>query len=184
MRNAAVEAGLLVHSSSPVFLPTRAECRRGRRRIDELRHFDVTCAHRRQLSLTMHRRTTVPAAARTESTHIVDEDAIDLTLRALALLAHPATALELSRAIRDHFNATASPSRIYVAIGRLWERGHVTVEPLRVRRGSRSMRQTIVTITARGRSAAESSVRAISEHEDAARSAASMVAMNLVRRPR
>jgi len=124
----------------------------------------------------MHRRTAGSLAARTESKHVVDEDAIDLTLRALALLGHPATALELSRAIRDHFHATASPSRIYVAIGRLWERGHVVVEPMRVRRGGRTMRQTVVTITARGQSAAASSAEIIAEEEDAARSAASKVA--------
>jgi DNA-binding PadR family transcriptional regulator len=122
--------------------------------------------------------------ARTESKQIVDEDAIDLTLQALALLGHPATALELSRAIRDHFHATASPSRIYVALGRLWERGHVVVEPMRVRRGGRTTRQTVVTITARGQHAAASSARAIAEEEDAARSAASMVAPESERRRR
>ena len=132
----------------------------------------------------MQRRTVGPVAARTESKQVVDEDAIDLTLRALALLGHPASALELSRAIRDHFSATASPSRIYVAIGSLWERGHVTVEPMRVRRAGRTSRQTIVTITARGRIAAAASADANAEEEDAARSAASTVAMDFARRRR
>src|SRR4051795_4231697 len=132
----------------------------------------------------MHHRSTDPVRARTESKQVVDEDAVDLTLRALALLDHPATALELSRAIRDHFSATASPSRIYVAIGRLWERGHVTVEPMRVRRGRRSSRQTIVTITARGRTAAATTADANAEAEDAAGSAASTVAPDLGRRRR
>jgi hypothetical protein len=132
------------------------------------------------IEFTMHYRTG-PAAPRTEAKQAVDEDAIDLTLRALALLGHPATALELSRAIREHFDATASPSRIYVAIGRLWERGHVIAEPGRVRRGGRTTRQTIVTITARGRIAAANSAEAIAEEEDAARSAASKVATDLAR---
>ena len=120
-------------------------------------------------------RTTAPLAARAKPNHIIDEDAVDLTLRALAMLGHPATALELSRAIRDHFSATASPSRIYVAIGQLWERGFVTVQPMRVRRGARTSRQTIVTITARGRSAAAASADAVNEDEAAARAAASKV---------
>jgi DNA-binding PadR family transcriptional regulator len=132
----------------------------------------------------MHHRTAGPAAARTKPAHIIDEDAVDLTLRALALLGRPATALELSRAIRDHFDATASPSRIYVAIGQLWERGFVTVQPMRTRRGGRSTRQTIVTITQRGTSAAAAAIRAITEEEDAARSAASKVAPDLERRRR
>lgn len=132
----------------------------------------------------MHHRTAGPVATRTRPTPIVDEDAVDLTLRALVLIGHPATALELSRAIRDHFAATASPSRIYVAIGQLWERGCVTVQPMRVRRGGRTARQTIVTITARGRAAAASNAEAIKEDEDAARAAASKVAPDLARRRR
>jgi DNA-binding PadR family transcriptional regulator len=132
----------------------------------------------------MYRRTPASAAPQTKSKHIVDEDAVDLTLRALALLGHPATVLELSRAIRDHFMATASPSRIYVAIGQLWERGFATVELTRVRRGGRTARQTIVMITQRGRVAAASAAAAITEEEDAARSAASKVAPDLGRRRR
>jgi DNA-binding PadR family transcriptional regulator len=124
----------------------------------------------------MHRRAEEPISVPNNSKEGVDEDAIDLTLRALALLEHPATALELSRAIRDKFGATASPSRIYVAIGRLWERGHVVVQPMRVRRSGRTLRQTIVTITARGKAAAQAIFNAMAEDEDAARSAASKVA--------
>ncbi|HEY4304883.1 MAG TPA: hypothetical protein VGM82_10475 [Gemmatimonadaceae bacterium] len=132
----------------------------------------------------MQHRSAGPVAVRNDRREIVDEDAMDLTLRALAQLGHPATALELSSAIRDNFGATASPSRIYVAVGRLWERGHVTVAPMRVRRGGRTTRQTIVTITARGKLAAAASVDAIAEEEDAARSAASKVSTDPERRRR
>lgn len=125
--------------------------------------------------MTYHRPAR-PDAVR-KSTHIVDEDAVDLTLCGLAVLGRPATALDLSRAIRDHFSATASPSRIYVAIGQLWERGLVTVQPMRVRRGGRTTRQTIVTLTPRGRTAA--SAATIREDEDAAQSAASKAATDL-----
>jgi DNA-binding PadR family transcriptional regulator len=141
-------------------------------------------SRRGALEVSMPHGSAGSAAARTKSKHVVDEDAVDLTLSALALLGRSATALELSRAIRDHFGATASPSRIYVAIGQLWERGLVTVQPMRVRRGERSTRQTVVTITPRGRASAASRLEAITEDEDAARSAASKVAPDLSRRPR
>jgi DNA-binding PadR family transcriptional regulator len=132
----------------------------------------------------MHHRPASPVANRIKPAQIVDEDAADLTLRALALLGHPATALELSGAIRDHFAATASPSRIYVAIGQLWERGFVTVQPMRLRRGGRTTRQTIVTITSRGRAAAASIAERLTEDEQAKLSAASKVAPDLARRRR
>jgi len=130
--------------------------------------------------LTMHDRTT--AAVRQSGNQTPDDEAVELTLRALAQLDTPSTVLELSKAIRDHFNATASPSRIYVSIGRLWERGQVTVAPVRITRGTRSTRQTVVTLTARGRTAVATMLAALSEEEDAARSAASVVEPNLARR--
>ena len=101
--------------------------------------------------------------ARHDNRKAVDDDALELTLRALALIDAPSTALELSRAIRDHFEATASTSRIYVAIGILWERGHVGVAPVPMRRGGRSTRQTLVTLTPRGRSAVVALLEAIAD---------------------
>lgn len=114
----------------------------------------------------------------------VDDEALELTLRALALLDTPSTAQELSRAIREHFDATTSTSRIYVAIGMLWERGHVTVAPVPIRHGGRSTRQTLVTITPRGRSAVAALLEAIAEEELATRSARSAVARHLALRRR
>jgi DNA-binding MarR family transcriptional regulator len=100
---------------------------------------------------------------------IVDPEALDLTLRALAVIDAPASAPEVSRVIREQFGATASTSRIYVAIGQLWERGHLTVSPVPVRRGSRHTRQTLVGITARGRAAVETLLDALDEEGRAER---------------
>jgi hypothetical protein len=132
----------------------------------------------------MHHGMSRPAAARATSRHIVDEEAAELTLRALARLGHPAAARELSRAIRDHFGATASPSRVYVAIGQLWERGYVTVQPMRIQRGGRSTRQTVITITSRGRVAAAAIADELREAEDEARRARSAAAPDSGRRRR
>jgi DNA-binding PadR family transcriptional regulator len=112
----------------------------------------------------------MPGPTHSDNRKPVDEEALELTLRALALLNVPSTAQELSRAIRDHFDATTSTGRIYVAIGMLWERGHVTVAPVPIRRGRRSTRQTLVTITPRGRQAVAAMLESIAEEELAARS--------------
>ena len=100
----------------------------------------------------------------------VDDEALELTLRALELIDAPSTAPEISRAIRNHFDATTSTSRIYVAIGVLWERGYVAVAPVPMRRGGRSTRQTLVTITPRGRSAVTALLEAIADDELSTRS--------------
>jgi DNA-binding MarR family transcriptional regulator len=123
------------------------------------------------------------AAHRSDNWQVVDQEALDLTLRALALLDDPATALELGRTIREHFGATASTSRIYVAIGQLWERGHVTVRPVPVRRAGRSTRQTLVTITPRGRNAF-AALDVIAEDAPAPPPATSADAPGFVRRRR
>jgi DNA-binding PadR family transcriptional regulator len=112
----------------------------------------------------------------------IDDEALELTLRALVLVDAPSTAQELSRAIREHFEATTSTSRIYVAIGVLWERGHVTVAPVPIRHGGRSTRQTLVTITPRGRSAVAALLEAIAEEELSTRSARSAGARSLALR--
>lgn len=130
----------------------------------------------------MHNR--MPATQRTDNGKVVDQEAVDLTLRALALLDEAATALELSRVIREHFDATASTSRVYVAIGQLWERGHATVQPVPVRRGGRSTRQTLVAITARGRSALATMVDVIEEDGRGPRAAPSAGAPSFVRHRR
>lgn len=128
-----------------------------------------------------------PGSATPRADHrqvVVDQEAVELTLRALALLDEPATALELSRAIREHFGATASTSRVYVAIGQLWEKGHATVAPVPVRRAGRSTRQTLVSITPRGRSAVAALCDLTAEGEGAARPAPSAHATELARRHR
>jgi DNA-binding PadR family transcriptional regulator len=125
------------------------------------------------------------AAHRRENRQVVDQEALDLTLRALALLDKSATALELSRTIREHFSATASTSRIYVAIGQLWERGYVTVRPVPIRRAGRSTRQSLVTITPRGRNAfAAAALDVMAEDAPAPRPATSADAMGFARRRR
>jgi DNA-binding PadR family transcriptional regulator len=121
-------------------------------------------------------------SARHDNRKAIDDEALELTLRALALLDAPSTAQELSRAIREHFEATTSTSRIYVAIGMLWERGHVTVAPVPIRHGRRSTRQTMVTITPRGRSAVAALLEAIAEEELSTRSARSAGARSLALR--